>query len=46
MTFEPWAGDWMTAGEQDWALYRPVHRDPVAGVVLAEVAATAPRRRG
>ncbi|MCC3654748.1 hypothetical protein LIX60_25440 [Streptomyces sp. S07_1.15] len=41
----PWFGDWMTIGNQDWALYVPTHRDPVTGVVLAEVLARAPRHR-
>ncbi|MEU0837340.1 hypothetical protein [Streptomyces sp. NPDC005969] len=40
-----WAGDWLTAGDADWGLYVAVHRDPVTGVVLAEIQATAPRRR-
>jgi hypothetical protein len=26
-------------------LYVPVHRDPVTGIVLAKIRATAPRRR-
>jgi hypothetical protein len=42
---EPWAGSWLTTGDRDWALYRPVHQDPATGTVLAEVQATAPRRR-
>ncbi|MFF7954084.1 hypothetical protein [Streptomyces griseorubiginosus] len=41
----PWAGDWLTAGDADWGLYVPVHRDAVTGVVLAEVRVTIPRRR-
>ncbi|MFF4795646.1 hypothetical protein ACFY2M_39435 [Streptomyces sp. NPDC001276] len=41
----PWAGDWLTAGDASWGLYVPVHRDPVTGVVLAGIRATAPRRR-
>lgn len=41
----PWAGGWLTAGDADWGLYVPVHRDPVTGVVLAEVRVTIPRRR-
>ncbi|WFB11384.1 hypothetical protein LRS74_33425 [Streptomyces sp. LX-29] len=40
-----WAGGWLTAGDADWGLYVPVHRVPVTGVVLAEIRATAPRRR-
>ncbi|MFJ6565652.1 hypothetical protein ACIQMV_38615 [Streptomyces sp. NPDC091412] len=23
-----WAGGWLTAGDADWGLYVPVHRDP------------------
>ncbi|MET7685767.1 hypothetical protein [Streptomyces sp. NPDC005423] len=41
----PWGGGWLTAGDGDWGLYVPVHRDPVTGIVLAEIRATAPRRR-
>ncbi|MFD3932655.1 hypothetical protein [Streptomyces sp. NPDC058614] len=41
----PWAGDWLTAGDVDWGLYVPVHRDSVTGVVVAEIRATTPRRR-
>lgn len=41
----PWFGDWLTTGDQDWALYLPTYRDPVTGVVLAEVRARAPRYR-
>ncbi|MFJ5534159.1 hypothetical protein [Streptomyces sp. NPDC093261] len=41
----PWAGDWLTAGDADWGLYVPVHCDSGTGVVLAEIRATAPRRR-
>ncbi|MEV6810446.1 hypothetical protein [Streptomyces sp. NPDC051132] len=40
-----WAGGWLTAGDADWGLYVPVHRDPVTGTVLAEVRGTVPRRR-
>ncbi|MEF9908623.1 hypothetical protein ACQSMD_33415 [Streptomyces flavovirens] len=39
----PWFGDWFAVGSGGWALYRPVHRDPATGVVLAEVRATAPQ---
>ncbi|WP_329453673.1 hypothetical protein OG894_44990 (plasmid) [Streptomyces sp. NBC_01724] len=31
-----WVGSWLTAGDADWGLYVPVHRDPATGVVLAE----------
>ncbi|MEU8527176.1 hypothetical protein AB0C77_16505 [Streptomyces sp. NPDC048629] len=41
----PWTGGWFTAGEADWGLYVPVHRDPVTGIVLAEAQVTIPRRR-
>ncbi|MEU8992896.1 hypothetical protein AB0C98_42070 [Streptomyces sp. NPDC048558] len=41
----PWAGGWLTAGDADWGLYVPVHRDPATGSVLAEVRVTIPRRR-
>ncbi|MEW2426146.1 hypothetical protein AB0911_37215 [Streptomyces nigra] len=41
----PWAGGWLTAGDADWGLYVPVHRDPATGVVLAEARLTIPRRR-
>ncbi|MER5739970.1 hypothetical protein ABT117_30455 [Streptomyces sp. NPDC002262] len=44
-TDAPWKGDWFTAGEADWALYVPGHRDPATGTVLAEVQVTIPRRR-
>ncbi|MFL9683691.1 MULTISPECIES: hypothetical protein [Streptomyces] len=44
-TDAPWKGDWLTAGEADWALYVPGHRDPATGIVLAEVQVTIPRRR-
>ncbi|WP_330285387.1 hypothetical protein [Streptomyces sp. NBC_00576] len=44
-TPDPWAGGWLTAGDADWGLYVPVHRDLVTGVVLAEVRVTIPRRR-
>ncbi|WP_328503629.1 hypothetical protein OG828_36960 [Streptomyces sp. NBC_00457] len=37
---EPWPGGWLTADGVHWALYRPVHRDPVSGIVLAEVQET------
>ncbi|MFE1341558.1 hypothetical protein ACFW6K_28255 [Streptomyces sp. NPDC058733] len=40
----PWAGGWLTVGDADWGLYVPVRRDPVTGVVLAEVRVTIPRR--
>ncbi|MFE7790646.1 hypothetical protein [Streptomyces sp. NPDC057460] len=40
-----WAGDWLTAGDADWGPYVPVHRDPVTGVVLAEIRAIASRLR-
>ncbi|GAA2331559.1 hypothetical protein [Streptomyces cuspidosporus] len=43
-TDAPWAGGWLTAGDADWGLYVPVHRDPVTGVVLAEIRVTTPRR--
>lgn len=33
----PWAGRWLTAGDADWGLYVPGHRDPATGTVLAEV---------
>ncbi|MER5916702.1 hypothetical protein ABT124_41625 [Streptomyces sp. NPDC001982] len=36
-----WAGGWLTAGDADWGLYVPVHRDPATGIVLAEIRATA-----
>ncbi|MEU6662093.1 hypothetical protein [Streptomyces sp. NPDC046821] len=39
-TDAPWSGDWLTAGDADWGLYVPVHRDPAAGTVLAEVQVT------
>lgn len=42
----PWAGGWLTAGDADWGLYVPVHRDPVAGIGLAEIRAVAQRARG
>ncbi|MER5669255.1 hypothetical protein [Streptomyces mirabilis] len=41
----PWDGDWLTAGDADRVLYLPEHHDPATGVVLAEIRATAPRRR-
>lgn len=44
-TDAPWFGGWLTTGDADWALYAPVHRDPVTGVVLAEVRVTVPRHR-
>lgn len=37
---ESWPGDWLKVDGADWALYRPVHRDPASGVVLAEVQET------
>jgi hypothetical protein len=40
-----WAGGWLTAGDADWGLYVPVHRDAATGVVLAEARVTLPRRR-
>lgn len=40
----PSAGDWLTAADADWGLYVPVRREPVTGVVLAEVRPTVPRR--
>ena len=43
-TGAPWFGGWLTTGDADWALYFPVHRDPVTGGVLAEVRVTVPRR--
>jgi hypothetical protein len=43
-TNAPWAGGWLTAGDADWDLYVPVHRDTVTGVVLAEFRTTARRR--
>lgn len=39
------AGGWLTVGAAGWGLYVPTHRDPVTGVVLAEVRATIPRQR-
>ncbi|CCK32886.1 hypothetical protein BN159_p5 (plasmid) [Streptomyces davaonensis JCM 4913] len=42
-TTSSWAGHGLTAGGADWGLYVPVHRDPVTGVVLAEIRAVAPR---
>ncbi|MEU3400635.1 hypothetical protein [Streptomyces filamentosus] len=44
-TDAPWKGGWLTAGEADWALYVPGHRDSATGIVLAEVQVTIPRRR-
>ncbi|MFF0199020.1 hypothetical protein ACFVZE_31050 [Streptomyces anulatus] len=45
-TEDAWPGGWVsTEGAADWALYVPVHRDPVNGTAMAEVRATAPRRR-
>ncbi|KPI20059.1 hypothetical protein OV450_7769 [Actinobacteria bacterium OV450] len=44
-TDAPWHGDWLTAGDAEWGLYVPVHRDPVTGIVLAEAQVTIPRRR-
>ncbi|GAA4119910.1 MULTISPECIES: hypothetical protein [Streptomyces] len=44
-TDAPWFGGWLTAGDADWSLYVPTHRDPVTGVVLAEVQVTTPRHR-
>ncbi|NMI54973.1 hypothetical protein FNV62_50200 [Streptomyces sp. RLB3-17] len=44
-TLGAWDGDWLTAGDADRGLYLPVHHDPATGVVLAEIRATAPRRR-
>ncbi|WP_327321111.1 hypothetical protein OG735_00265 [Streptomyces sp. NBC_01210] len=41
----PWAGGWLTAGDADWGLYVPVHRDPVTGIVLAEFPAATQRSR-
>ncbi|WP_445270416.1 hypothetical protein [Streptomyces sp. DSM 41634] len=41
----PWTGGWLAAGEADWGLYVPVHRDPVTGIFLAEAQVTIPRRR-
>ncbi|WP_327321122.1 hypothetical protein OG735_00325 [Streptomyces sp. NBC_01210] len=40
-----WDGDWFTTDDSDWGLYLPVHHDPATGAVLAEIRATAPRRR-
>lgn len=40
-----WVGGWLTVGDADWGLYVPVHRDPVTGIVVAEVSVTIPRRR-
>ncbi|MFB8415299.1 hypothetical protein ACFC63_07260 [Streptomyces albidoflavus] len=37
-----WFGDWFPVGDTA-GLYVPVHRDPVTGVVLAEVRVTIPR---
>ncbi|MGW4551865.1 hypothetical protein ACWEN4_36840 [Streptomyces violaceorubidus] len=42
-TGAPWAGDWLTAGDADWGLYVPVHRDAATGTVLAEARVTIPR---
>ncbi|MBF8175960.1 hypothetical protein KVH22_37330 [Streptomyces olivaceus] len=42
-TDAPWAGDWLTAGDADWALYVPVHHDQATDTVLAEVRVTIPR---
>lgn len=46
-TDAPWAGGWLTAGDADWGLYVPVHRDPVTGTTLAEARIThlRPRRQ-
>ncbi|MFF7341986.1 hypothetical protein ACFZAT_32380 [Streptomyces sp. NPDC008163] len=41
-TDAPWFGDWFTVGDIA-SLYRPAHRDPVTGVVLAEIRVTIPR---
>lgn len=40
LTDAPWAGGWLTAGDADWGLYVPVHRDPATGVVLVEARIT------
>ncbi|WP_432128920.1 hypothetical protein [Streptomyces sp. bgisy082] len=40
-----WVGGWFTIGDADWALYAGTHRDPVAGIVVAEVRTIVPRRR-
>ncbi|MGJ5899217.1 hypothetical protein ACSCBZ_45870 [Streptomyces niveiscabiei] len=45
ITDAPWTGGWLTAGDTDWGLYIPVHRDPATGTVLAEARVTVPRRR-
>lgn len=42
-TDAPWFGDWFTVGDTA-SLYVPFHRDPVTGVVLAEVRVTIPCR--
>lgn len=42
-TDDPWYGGWFTVGDTA-GLYRPVHRDPATGIVLAEVQVTIPRR--
>ncbi|WP_330242627.1 hypothetical protein [Streptomyces sp. NBC_00525] len=42
-TDAPWSGDWFTVGDTA-GLYKPTHRDPATGVVLAEVWITIPRR--
>ncbi|MFF8919002.1 hypothetical protein ACF08M_38330 [Streptomyces sp. NPDC015032] len=44
-TGAPWDGGWLAAGDADWGLYGPVHRDPATGMVLAEARVTIPRRR-
>ncbi|MGX1887271.1 hypothetical protein [Streptomyces sp. NPDC055287] len=44
-TADAWVGQWLTAGDADWGLYVPVHRDPATGIVLAEARGTIPRRR-
>ncbi|MER6059509.1 hypothetical protein [Streptomyces albidoflavus] len=38
-TEAPWHGGWFTVGDTA-GLYRPVHRDPVTGVVFVEVQVT------
>lgn len=43
-TDAPWEGG-LTTGDADGALYVPMHRDPVTGVVLTEVRGTVPRHR-
>ncbi|MEV8334449.1 hypothetical protein OG275_00125 [Streptomyces niveus] len=41
-TDTPWFGDWFMVGDTA-GLYVPFHRDPMTGVVLAEIRGTIPR---